>query len=130
VDLLSRTDEEKMKLANSSIVLDIDTPSSEFSTPRAPLYHKADRNNYVGLQLKIPAPPSSPSDDRKRRSSAAEWLAMVNKRQLDLTNLQKFCKSKITTISRDGSTKLTKSSFCELFSNQVCVLLLIAFNIF
>ena len=109
MDPIPLTDEEKMKL-DVSVVLDIEAPSS-----RTHLYHKANRNDTV-LKTKIPAP--SPSVDR---SSATGWLASVNKRQNDLTNLQIFCRSKISSIFRDGTTnKLTLNGFCELFSSQVC----------
>ncbi len=103
------TDEEKVKLDASSILLDIETPSSELSTPKASHYLKANHKNIVLHQSKIPSP----------QNSASGWLATVNKRQQNLTNLQIFCKSKITSISRDGSTKLTKAGFTELFSSQV-----------
>lgn len=111
------TDEEKMKL-DASVVLDIEAPSSEPTASRTPLYLKADRKDTV-LKTKIPAP--SPPADRSPHNSATGWLASVNKRQNDLTNLQIFCRSKMSSISRDGTTnKLTLTGFCELFSSQVC----------
>ncbi len=129
MDPLSLTDEDKMKRDSSSVVLEIEKPSSESSTPRKPIFLKAN-NNDVPLRSKIPPP--SPSADGNRRSSVAGWLATVNKRQQDLTNLQILCRSKITATSKDGSTKITQDGFCELFSCQVCHthLHLKSFNIF